>query len=135
MTIKLKDIYLFKGITDDQISMIIDNSRREKINEWDTIIKQSDESDWNAYIIQSWNAIVEINWDIIKELNEWDIFWEIALITNEKRTATIKAKTNLILLKLNKDLLFEIIRKFENWKEIQKIVMDRIIKNTKKKNY
>jgi CRP-like cAMP-binding protein len=36
------------------------------------------------------------------------------LITNEKRTASVKAETDLVLLKINKELLHRIIKEFKN---------------------
>ncbi|MDR0772376.1 MAG: cyclic nucleotide-binding domain-containing protein [Candidatus Peribacteria bacterium] len=42
------------------------------------------------------------------------MFGEIALITNEKRTASVKAETDLVLLKINKELLHRIIKEFKN---------------------
>lgn len=131
MAIKLKDVYIFEWISMDQITMIIDNSRRETIKQWEIIINQWDDSDDNAYLIQDWTVGIEIDWKEVKEVEEWNVFWEIALITNEARTATVKAKSDLVLLKINKDLLFTIIRKFENWAEIQKTLMKRIMENTK----
>ncbi len=132
MAIKLKDIYLFQDINLNLINKIIDNSRTIEVKAWEEIIKQWDNSDDNAYIIKNWIAKVII-WDrVIKTLKVWDIFWEIALITNEPRTATIKALTNLKLLKLNKELLHNIIKEFPNWKEIQKILINRITENAKR---
>ncbi len=128
---KLKDIYIFQDLNEEQINSIIDNSRSIEYNPWDFIIKQGEESDNNAYIIKSWIASVIINDRVLKTIKQGDIFWEIALITNEPRTASIKAMTKLKLLKINKDLLFKIIKEFPNWKEIQKILIKRITENTK----
>lgn len=133
MSIKLKDIYLFEWIDSDFINLIVDNSRRLEINSWEYIIRQWENSDDSAYIIQDWNAIVEIDWKEVKELTEWNIFWEIALITDEPRTASIKAKSSVVLLKINKELLHKIMKEFKNWREIQKIVFERIMENHKKK--
>jgi CRP-like cAMP-binding protein len=131
MAIKLKDIYIFQDLNNDLINKLIDNSRTIEINAWENVIIEWDQSDNNAYIIKNWIAKVII-WDrVIKTLKNWDIFWEIALITNEPRTATVKALTKLKLLKINKELLHNIIKEFPNWKEIQKVVMERILENTK----
>lgn len=133
MSIKLKDIYIFEWIDNTFINLIIDNSRRVEIWSWKYIIKQWDSSDNAAYIIQDWSVGVEIDWKEVKELKEWNIFWEIALITDEPRTASIKAKTLTVLLKINKELLQTIIKEFKNWKEIQKTVFERIMENHKNK--
>jgi len=132
MAIKLKDIYLFQDIDINLANKIIDNSRTIEVAAWEDVIKQWEKSNNNAYIIKNWIAKVII-WDrVIKTLKMWDIFWEIALITNEPRTATVKALTKLSLLQINKELLHDIIKQFPNWKEIQKIMMDRILENNEK---
>lgn len=99
--IKLKDIYLFQWISKEFIDMIVDNSRRLEIKDWEYILKQGDKSNDEAYIIQSGKVIVEIDWKIVNTITEWNIFWEIALITDEPRTASIKASWDIILLKIN----------------------------------
>ena len=134
MILKLKDIYLFESIDDNLICYIIDNARRVEYVEGDSVIYEWQASDNNAYIIQSGKAIVEKEWEKIASLKEWDIFWEIALITNEKRTATIRAETDLILLKINKELLHKIIKEFKNWKKIQEEIIKRIKENNQKTN-
>jgi len=132
MAIKLKDIYLFQDIDINLANKIIDNSRTIEVAAWEDVLKQWDASNNNAYIIKNWIAKVII-WDrVIKTLKVWDIFWEIALITNEPRTATVKALTKLSLLQINKDLLHDIIKQFPNWKEVQKIMMERILENNEK---
>ena len=132
MAIWIKDIYFFQWIDTNFINKIIDNSRREKITEWEIIIKQWDTPDDTAYIIQEWRVSVTINWTFITELKEWNVFWEIALVTNENRTATIKANSDVILLKINKELLLSVMKELENWAEIKKEILNRIKENLKK---
>ena len=133
MIIKLKDTYLFQGISEDLVFFIVDNSRRVEYIEWDYVLHQWQESDNNAYIIQSWIAKIEIDWEEVATLKEWDIFWEIALITNENRTASVRAQSDLVLLKINKDLLQRMIKEFKNWKEIQAEIIKRIRDNHENK--
>jgi len=132
MAIKLKDIKLFEWIDLEYINMIVDNSRRIELNTWERIINQWDISDWSAYIIQEWSVRVEIDNNEISKINEGEIFWEIALITDEPRVATIITETNVVLLKIDKELLHTIIKKFKNWKDIQEVLMKRILENIKK---
>jgi len=132
MAIKLKDISLFEWIDSEYISMIIDNSRRIEAKAWDTILYQWAESNWSAYIIQEWELKVFIDWFEVKKIWEWELFWEMALITDEVRTATIIAETDVVLLQIDKELLHTIIKKFKNWKDIQDVFMKRILENIKR---
>lgn len=131
--ISLKDIYLFKDISPEFINFVIDNSRRMEVEAWKTILKQGDFSNLEAYIIQDWEAEVSIYEKVVKNLLPWEIFGEIALVTNEPRTATVTAKTDMILLKINQELLHKILKEFPNGSEIQKTMRDRIMENLKSK--
>lgn len=130
--IKLKDIYLFQGLDWNFLEFIIDNSRRVEFEAEEIIIKEWEASDWNAYIIQKWEVEVLRNNKNIAILKAPEIFWEIALITDEVRTATIKTKTEVILLKINKDLLHKILKDFPNWDKVQKVIQTRIMENLNK---
>lgn len=129
MGIKLKDLKLFEGINLAAINMIIDQARRVEFNSGDIVINQGDKSDWNAYIIQDWEVWVIMNTKEISVISEWELFGEIALITDEPRTASIVAKTNLVTFRINKELLDMIIKNFENWDEIKEVIMKRIMEN------
>ena len=130
--IALKDIYLFKDISPEFINLIIDNSRRMEVKAGEIILSEWTPSNDEAYIIQEWEVEVSIKWEVIKTLAAPEIFWEIALITDEVRTATVEAKTDLILLRINKTLLHTILKEFQNWAEIQRIMRERILENLKK---
>ncbi len=131
MAIKLKDIKLFEWIDLEYVNMIVDNSRRVEYIKDDVIIVEWDKSDWAAYIIQKGSVNVIIDWEVKNVIEEGWFFWEIALITDEPRTATVMANDNLVLLKIDKELLHTIIKKFKNGVEIQKTLMSRIKDNIK----
>jgi CRP-like cAMP-binding protein len=132
MALILKNNKLFEWIDSVFLNTLVDNSTRLKINSWEYILKQFDENNHFAYFIQQWDVEIEIDWNIIKTVWEWEIFWEIALITNEKRTASVKATTDLVLLQINKVILEKMIRELPNWKEIQKTIFSRIMENNKR---
>lgn len=130
--IALKDIYIFKDISKDFINIVVDNSRRAEFEKWKIILKQWDFSNLEAYIIQSWEAEVSIYDKVVKTLWPGEIFWEIALVTNEPRTATVKAKTDLIVQKINQELLHKILKDFPNGEKIKEIMRERILENLKR---
>lgn len=132
MALRLKDNKIFEWIDWLFLNLVIDNSERVQIKSWEYIINQWVTADHHAYIIQIWEVWVIIDWKQIKILWEWEIFWEISLITEEPRTASVKALSDVILLKINKVILEKIIKELKNWKEIQKIIFDRIMENNKR---
>ena len=132
MAIKLKDIKLFEWIDIEYSNMIIDNSRRVDKKLWDIIIFQWEKSTGFAYIIQEWSVVIEIDGKVVNKLDEWNLFWEMALITDEARTASVISETDTTLLQIDKILLHTIIKKFKNWKDVQDSFMKRILENIKK---
>lgn len=72
--LKIKDIYVFQGLTKEFIDMVIDNSRRIEIKSWEYILKQWEKSNDEAYFIQAWEVDVEINWKVVNKIEEWNIF-------------------------------------------------------------
>jgi len=132
MWIKLKDVKFFEWIDIESINNIIDNSRRIEYKAGDVVLFQWATSNGSAYIIQDGSVKVEIDDNEVAKIWEWEIFWEIALITDEPRVASVIADTDLVLLKITKELLHTIIKDFKNGPEIQEILMKRILENIQK---
>ena len=103
------------------------NSAERSFKDWENILTKWDESNGEWYIIKSWSVSVSIDWNEIKTLNEWNIFWEIALLNEEERTATVTAKWDLTVLVLNLDDLVNMINNDDN--TINKKIMWRIKEN------
>lgn len=129
----MRDIYdlqIFSGIEKNEIDDLIKNLRKEIFKSGEIIIRQWEESNWKWYIILSWEVSVEISWKKITSLWSWNIFWEIALLNEEERTATIIAETDLELLVLSQETIIEIMNQ-DNYlnKEIMRRVQENIENN------
>ena len=134
MNEKIKSLYIFDWVDKKFIDDIVKHSKIETFNKWDYVLKQWDENNGKAYIIIDWIVTV-IKWN--EEVNttfEWDIFWEIALVVNEKRTASIRAESELKTLTIEKDTLVRLIKDNENWKNIQNTMINRIMMNFHKED-
>ena len=96
-------------------------------NTWEIIIVEWSDNNKEWYIIKSWKVKVSIWWKKIAELNSWNIVWEIALLNEEQRTATVEAlePTEVIVLTLNN--LIEMINNDDN--SINKEIIRRIEEN------
>ena len=123
---------IFKWISSDVIDNIIMNCKERKYLEWEMIIVEGEESGWEWYILKSWMVSISINWTKIAELNSWAIFWEIALLNEEARTASVKALTDIEVIILSLDDLIEMINNDEN--KINKTIMNRIEENINRQN-
>lgn len=120
--------WIDKVIIDD----IIKNSKYENYKIWDFIIKQSEQSNGKWYIISSWEVSIVINLKEITRLWEWEIFWEIWLLNEEERTASVIAMSDVKVLVLNQESIFELINN-GNY-TINKNIMKRIKENLQNNN-
>ena len=111
------------------VDSIVDNCELRKYSNWELIIIEWETSNWEWYILKRGKVAISIKWKKIAELNPWDIFWEIALLNEEERTASVRAITDLEVIVLNLWNLIEIINNDPN--NINKIIIERIEENLK----
>ena len=118
---------IFEWIDKQTILEILNNSLLRKYSQNEIVVRQWDFSNNEWYIIKTWEVEVFINDKLVASLKDWDIFWEIALLNEDQRTATIKAKTDLEVIVITQDSIIEMIN---NWNEsINRDIMDRIEQN------
>lgn len=124
-----ENIYIFEWLSKEEVSYFILMSESAKFRKWETIMKEWDASDDKAYIIESWSVDVFRDWDKIATIGAWDIFWEIALIMNEPRTATVKANEDTEVIVLLKDDFLMLYQKSSQYQELKDKIFDRIKNN------
>ncbi len=121
------NLKIFDGIQKEIVSHIVDGCKTKEFHNEEIILMEWDASNWEWYIIKNWEVAVSVNWNRIVNLSQWDIFWEIALLSDEKRNATITAITDLEVIVLTLDDLVEMINNDEN--RINKMIISRIEQN------
>jgi len=127
MSEKIYNLAVFKWIERGTVDEIIKNCEEENFVEWEIIVTQGTESNWKWYIIKEWSVKVIIDSVDRIELWEWEMVWEIALINEEERTATIQANSNQTMIIITIDNLIDMINSDEN--NINKEIMRRIEEN------
>ena len=125
----MSNLKIFEWIDNEVVDKILSSAQVETFNNLDIIFNEWELSNWKSYIIKTWIVEVEINWNKIAELSDWEMFWEIALLNEETRTATVKAITNLELIVLTLSDLIEMINNDDNI--INKQIIRRIEENLK----
>ncbi len=120
---------IFEWFDKEIIDSIINNCEIRYITAWEMIIVEWEESNWEWYILKRWKVSISIRWNRIAELSSGDIFWEIALLNEEERTATVTASTDIEVIVLKLENLIEMINNDEN--KINKTIMNRIEENLK----
>lgn len=121
------NLTIFKGIDHDTIEKIVVNCSEKTFTEGEMIIIEWENSNGEGYILKSWKVSIGIRWQKIAELHSGDIFWEIALLNEEERTATVTALEDIEVIVLSLEDLIEMINNDEN--QINKTIMERIEAN------
>jgi CRP-like cAMP-binding protein len=129
MTETIFNLAIFRDIERETVESIILNCDEENFWAWEIIMLQWNDSNWKWYIIKNWTVKVSINWKKIVDLSDGNIVWEIALLNEEKRTATVEATSDTIMIVLTLDDLISMINSDEN--NINKEIMRRIEENIK----
>ena len=138
---ELKNFPLLKNLSDDDLTALETYVKEENFNEGDNIIKEGDIGD-TLYILVSGKV------DVIKTTIYDDeficasldasmhcLFGEMAVIDNDKRSATIKAKTACKTLSLNRDGFTDFCNKHPYAGiELLKLMNTNIVRNLRIEN-
>jgi CRP-like cAMP-binding protein len=127
----LKNLNIFEWFWEAHLDIILEKWKIISFKKGEVLIKQWDRDEC-FYVLQSGIVSVFKEDTLQNTIFEWDIFWEISLVTSEPRTATIIAETDGVAIMFEKKSLFEMIKKFDTQNTIQKTIINRIIMNHKK---
>lgn len=126
-TEKVKKLAIFSGIDESVITEILKNASRETFASGETIMQQGDFPNSTGYIIEEGSVDVSIDGNPTAKLTSGDMFGEIALLNEEPRTATIVAESDVSVVVISQDMLFEMINNDDN--SINKEIMRRMEEN------
>ncbi len=103
---RLKPIYIFKGLTDEQIVAVAREMEKERHPADEVIFHEKDEGD-SFYIINHGKVKVLRQGSggrpkLLSTLSPGDFFGETALLYGRRRSATVQAATEVELLRLGK---------------------------------
>lgn len=124
------ELQIFKWIEKDTVHDVILRCEERAYWEWKIIISEWEMSNWEWYILKRGKVEISIKGQKIAELNPWDIFGEIALLSDEERTATVKAISDLEVIVISLNNLIEMINNDNN--TINKTIIKRIEENVGK---
>ena len=111
----LRQIPLFAKIEPSKLKLLAFTSERLKFRADDELFRQGDVGD-SAYIVIGGQADVirstERGEVVVSTVKRNDIVGEVAILCDVPRTATVRAKEELEVLKISKDLFFRMISEF-----------------------
>jgi len=123
------DLYIFDGLSEEEVSYFLLMSEPMEFRSGDTIIVEGDESDNRAYLLESGEVVISIDGKEITRLTDSGLFGEIALITNDVRTATVTAVNKVRVLAIQRDEFLMLVKKSGNFESVQKEIFRRIQSN------
>ena len=127
MSDSILNLEIFRWIDKSVIEEIILSIPEREYENWKIILIENAPSNWEWYIIKSGRVKISIKWQKIAELNSWDMVWEISLLNEENRTATVEALEDTVVLVLTLNVLIDMINNDSN--SINKEIIRRIEEN------
>ena len=131
----LKRIPLFANIEVSKLKLLAFTSERIRYKAGETLFNQDEMGD-SAHIIMDGEADIVVNTPsgplTVATMQKNDFVGEIAILCDVPRTATVKAKTDMTTLCINKDLFFRLVTEFpEMAVEIMRVLAQRLEVTTK----
>ncbi len=130
----LRRIPLFAKIEPAKLKLLAFISKRITYQPGDTVFHQGDPGD-AAYVIFGGEADVLVDTPsgplTVARLKQNDFVGEIAILCDVPRTATVKAVSELVTLRITKDLFFRLITDFPQIAiEIMRVLAQRLERTT-----
>ncbi len=130
----LKQVPLLSGIAEAKLKLLAFTSERLTYRCGDVLFRQGEEGD-AAYVILQGRAVVLVetpNGEVkVAELAENSVVGEISIICDVARTATVRAETQLEVLRITKDNFSRLLSDFpEMTLEILRVLATRLSQTT-----
>lgn len=109
----LRNVPLFEGLPPDELGALAGIAEEVVIPSEERIIEQGDIGD-TMFLIVEGEVKVHIGEDTLAVLKSQDYFGEMAILDGEPRSAHVTALTNCLLLRINQDDFYEILKRHFN---------------------
>lgn len=106
---------MFNALDEKEFEIVVDAIEEVKSNPGDVIIKEGDQGDC-MYVVEAGTLNCTKHFKgnpeptFLKEFSQGEGFGELALLYNAPRAATIAAKTECVLWKLDRDTFNHIVK-------------------------
>ena len=122
----LKKVNFFAGLSGEYLSTIAMNMKAVKCTAGTVVFREGDAGD-SFYIVIKGKVLVHKGETRILELEGGQVFGEMAILDNEKRSASVTAVEDTVLFKLESDTFYDIIaEKIEIAKGIIRMLTARL---------
>lgn len=131
-TENLENLYIFDGFSKEVISYFLLMTQVQMRKKGEIIIKQGEISNGCAYYINSWSVKVSIDGEEIATISRGGFFGEMALITDDVRSATVEALEDTEVQVFLKEDFLTLIMQSWNGEAMKAEIRKRIVENTQK---
>lgn len=97
---KIKGAELFSDLNDETLMEFLDYVMIKKYQLEDIVIKENDLGNTMFFIIEG-EFVVEKDGKVITEIKNGDFFGEMSLLTGDKRSVTVKSKSQGLLIEID----------------------------------
>jgi CRP-like cAMP-binding protein len=132
MSQNIESLYIFDGFSKEVIAFFLLMSQTQYRKKWEIVIEEYDSSNGCAYYINSWSVRVLHRKKEIAVLTQGWFFWELALITDEDRNATIEVMEDTELQVFLKDDFLTLLQQSTHGNEMKEEIRRRIVENGKR---
>lgn len=124
---KIETLKIFQWIQKEVVQDILNKAEKKEFHPWECIMKQGDESDGYAYIIENGSVDIYVGKQKIVTLQSGDMFWEIAILSEDPRSASAVSQKDTLCLCISRSMLFDMIEHDDN--SINREIMRRMEEN------
>jgi small-conductance mechanosensitive channel/CRP-like cAMP-binding protein len=121
---------IFGSLSDDALSNIVENSKRIEFEKETNIVIEDSDGSTMYIIIQGVVDVFKVINDeeiMVGRLKSGDFFGEMSLLTGEKRSATVRANSEVEVLEVTKFAMEQAFKKFpELYDDLSLIVSERL---------
>ncbi len=132
MSQNIENLYIFDGFSKEVIAFFLLMSQTQYRKAGETILTQGESSNGCAYYINSGSVKVTHDNQEVATLHAGWFFGEIALITDEPRTATIEVVEESELQVFLKDDFLTLLKQSAHSDEMKEEIRRRIVENNQK---
>ena len=100
---------MFNSLEEKEFDIVVDSIEEVKVKPGQVLIKEGDEGDC-LYVVEQGTFDCTKKGAFLKEYHPGDGFGELALLYNVPRAATITAKTDGVIWKLDRDTFSHIVK-------------------------
>lgn len=112
---RLLEAFMFNALDEKEFEIVVDSIEEVKVQPGDIVIKEGDEGDC-MYVVEQGTLSCTKHFKgnaeptFLKEYHPGEGFGELALLYNAPRAATIKAKTEAVVYRLDRDTFNNIVK-------------------------